>query len=65
MSDYCISMAFLELYPIVVAAVLWGKQWSGKKILVYCDNIATVQITKNDRSKEPFKMKLIRQCVLC
>jgi len=25
MSDYCASMAFLELYPIVVAAVLWGK----------------------------------------
>ena len=23
MSDYCASMVFLELYPIVVAAVLW------------------------------------------
>ena len=25
MSDYCVSMAFLTLYLIVVAAVLWGK----------------------------------------
>ena len=53
MSDYCASMAFRELYPIVVAAVLWGKQWSGENILFYCDNIATVQIIKNGRSKEP------------
>jgi hypothetical protein len=32
---------------------LWGKQLSGKKILFYCANIATVQIIKNGRSKEP------------
>jgi hypothetical protein len=28
--------------------------WSGKKILVYCDNIVTMQIIKNGRAKEPF-----------
>jgi hypothetical protein len=32
---------------------LWGKQLSGKNILFYCANIATVQIIKNGRSKEP------------
>lgn len=62
--DYCASMAFLELYPIVVAAVLWGTQWPGKKILFYCDNITTVQIIKNGRSKEPFIMKLMRRLTM-
>ncbi|XP_062592590.1 uncharacterized protein LOC134254037 [Saccostrea cucullata] len=49
-----LSMAFLELYPIVVASILWGKQWSGKRIVFNCDNQATVQIITKGRSKEPF-----------
>ena len=65
MSDYCVSMAVLELYPIVVVAVLWGKPLSGENILVYCDNIVTVQIIKNGRSKEPFIMKLMRRLTMC
>ena len=27
-----LSMAFLELYPIVVASMLWGSEWEGKKL---------------------------------
>ncbi|CAG2195976.1 unnamed protein product [Mytilus edulis] len=63
--DYSESMAFLELYPIVVAAILWGKQWCGKKILFYCDNAATVHIIKKGRSKEPCIMKLMRRLTMC
>ena len=65
MSDYCVSMAVLELYSIVVVAVLWGKPLSGENILFYCDNIATVQIIKNGRSKDPFIMKLMRRLTMC
>ena len=32
------SMAYLELYPIVIAAILWGHEWSQKRILFHCDN---------------------------
>ena len=28
-----LSMAFLELYPVVVAAILWGESWKSQKIL--------------------------------
>ena len=58
-------MAFLELYPIVVAAVLWGKYWKGKQILFHCDNLATVKILSKGRSKEPYIMKLMRKLVMC
>ena len=63
--DYTASMAFLELYPIVVAAILWGKDWSGKKILFYCDNEATVHIIRKGRSKETCIMKLMRRLTMC
>lgn len=36
--DEKLSMAFRELFPIVIAAILWGKYWSTKRIKYYCDN---------------------------
>ncbi len=32
------SSAFAELYPLVVAAFLWGNEWYSKCILVHCVN---------------------------
>jgi hypothetical protein len=43
-SDKTLSIAFLELYPIVISAILWGKDWKCKNILFWCDNEATVGI---------------------
>lgn len=56
-----ISMAFYELYPIVMACVLWGHNWSRKRILFNCDNLATVEIVRKGRSKIPSIMKLMRK----
>jgi hypothetical protein len=56
-----LSMALLELYPIVVAAVIWGQEWIGKRIKFCCDNLATVQIINKRRSKSPMIMKLLRK----
>ncbi|XP_062566915.1 uncharacterized protein LOC134229226 [Saccostrea cucullata] len=61
LGDDTLSMALLELYPIVVAAVIWGHKWSGKRIKFWCDNLATVQIIKKRRSKSPMIMKLLRK----
>lgn len=63
--SFKLSMAFLELYPIVVAALLWGSSWSTKKILFWCDNEATVAIVKKGRSKCLEIMKLMRQLTWC
>lgn len=58
--DQELSMAFLELYPIVVAAMLWGHLWTSKRILFYCDNMSTVYIIKKGRSKVQSIMQLMR-----
>ena len=55
-----LSMAFRELYPIVAAAVIWGKKWTCKKIVFMCDNQATVYILCKGRSKCLAIMKLMR-----
>ena len=57
------SMALFELYPIVVATVLWGPLWCRKRIIVNCDNAATVEIINKGRSKVPFIMKFVRKLI--
>ena len=63
--DNEISIAFCELYPIVVAAVLWGHTWAKKRIIFMCDNTATVAILQKGRSKSSHIMPLVRQLTMC
>jgi hypothetical protein len=49
--DSEMSMAFPELYHIVVAAVLWSKNWIKKRIVFHCDNESIVNIINQGRSK--------------
>ena len=53
-------MAFRELYPIVAAALIWGKYWTSKRILFLSDNIATTFIVQRGRSKSIPIMKLMQ-----
>ena len=59
------SIAFMELVPIVTCAVTWGPNWSRKRILFHCDNLATVNIINKGRSQSPNIMKLMRKLTLC
>ncbi len=56
-----LSTALLELYPIVIACILWGKQWSRKQIMFFCDNEATVNIINKGRSSVPFINRFVRR----
>ncbi|CAG2233319.1 unnamed protein product [Mytilus edulis] len=59
------SMAYLELYPIVISAILWGHEWSTKRILFHCDNMSSVYIINKGRSKCNVIMNLVRRLTLC
>ena len=61
--DHKTSMTFLELYPIVVAAVLWGHTWGKKRILFHCDNEAVVHVINKGTSKNNNIMKLMRTLI--
>ena len=55
------SSALFELYPIVVAASLWGAEWSSRSILVHSDNQTTVNIINKGRSSSLPIMSLLRR----
>ena len=55
------SIALFELYPIVLACLIWGKEWKRKQITVFCDNEATVNIINKGRSSVPIINSLIRR----
>ena len=52
------SMAYRELYPIVIANIVWGHMWSRKRIVFWCDNQAVVNIINKGRSKATYIMPL-------
>ncbi|XP_072522621.1 uncharacterized protein [Salminus brasiliensis] len=45
------SSALWELYPVVVAALLWGHTWTEKAIQIHLDNLATVHTINKGRSR--------------
>jgi hypothetical protein len=58
------SIAFLELVPIVVAAHLWGSAWSRLRVQFLCDNRAVVDILNAGTSKSSDVMHLLRLLTL-
>lgn len=59
-----VSISFQELYPIVVAAILWGERWKRKRIIFHCDNQGTCFILNKGRSKSADIMRLMRRITL-
>lgn len=54
------SIAYKELFPIVLAAHVWGMHWSRKQIMFRSDNEAVVAMLKSKTSRVPDIMRLLR-----
>ena len=59
-----LSIAFLELYPIVAAVTIWGESMKNKKVEFLTDNKAVVGIINQQTSKCTHIMSLVRSLVL-
>ena len=59
-----IHITWMELFPIVVAARIWGSAWSQKRVLFHTDNKAVVDIWYKQSSRVPVIMSLIRKLFL-
>ena len=54
------SIEYKELFPIVVAAYLWGPQWASKRVNFLSDNRSVVDILRSGTSRAPTIMSLVR-----
>ena len=57
------NIAIKELFPVVIAAALFGKTWSGQLVEFRVDNMAVVQVLQSTYCKEPHLMHLTRLLV--
>ena len=56
----------LELLTIVLALKLWGSSLVGKKVLIFCDNSASVLALNSGKVQDPFMRQCLREIVyLC
>ncbi|XP_070199530.1 uncharacterized protein [Littorina saxatilis] len=56
------DITFKELFPIVLAVHLWGKELENQKVLFHCDNMAVVHINRQT-TRSPPSMGLVRAMV--
>ena len=59
------SIAWKELYAIVMAVHTWGVLWQRQKILFNCDNQNVVGIWEKGSTKSPEIMALVRLLYFC
>ena len=55
-----LSVAYKELFPIVVAAYLWGRQWLSRWVEFLYDNESMVAVLKSGTSWDKSLMVLLR-----
>ena len=55
-----INIATKELFPVVVAAAIWGKHWSQSCVEFQSDNQAVVAALSNRSARDPQLMHLLR-----
>ena len=46
------DICHLEMLNIAVASKLWAVHWKDRKILIYCDNMAVVQVLNTGRARD-------------
>ena len=53
------SIEYKELFPIIVAAYLWGPLWASKPVNFLSDNCSVVEILRSGTSRAPTIMSLV------
>lgn len=59
-----LSIAYKELFPVVVGAHLWGSQWHRQHVIFRSDNESVVAMLNSRSSKVPCLMHLLRSLLM-
>ena len=50
-----------EFWVVLVSAWLWGEDWTGKLVYIFCDNDAVVEVLDKERPKDTKMQELLRE----
>ncbi|XP_053372607.1 uncharacterized protein LOC128546268 isoform X1 [Mercenaria mercenaria] len=56
-----IHISGLELLSVIVCLKLWGSQWKGKKIIIFCDNQAACIVVNSGKARCRFLQQCLRE----
>ena len=50
-----------EFWVVLVSAWIWGDQWQGKLVYIFCDNDAVVEVLEKERPKDLRMLQLLQE----
>lgn len=50
-----------EFWTVVASAWLWGEQWQGNLVYVFCDNTSVVEVLEKEKPRDPKMLELLRE----
>ena len=59
--DPNIPIHLKEFWVVLVSAWLWGEDWRGHMVYVFCDNVAVVEVLDKERPKDPRMLELLQE----
>ena len=59
-----LSISALEMYPILLALLLFSYELKGKSLVIHTDNEALVHVFNNKSSKDPYISNMLRELTL-
>ena len=52
-----------EFLVVIVSIKLWGEDWTGRVVQIFCDNDPVVEVIAGERPKDPKMLSLLREFV--
>ena len=59
--DPLIPIHVKEFFVVLASAWLWGDNWKGSVVYIYCDNDAVVEVLDKEKPKDEKMMTLLRE----
>ena len=61
LQDPAVPIHVKEFWTLIVSAKLWGDTWTGRPIVLYCDNDAVCEVVWNKKPRNQVMLSLLRE----
>ena len=61
LQDPQIPIHVKEFYCLIISVKIWGSNWGGKRVKIYCDNDAVCDVVTYNKPKDPKMQSLLRE----